>query len=499
MVSGAVEAGRSPLLTGTGGWFQCCTPAEIAAFDPDELRQRLEAFLEYARSELRRVGHPEARPPAPPERVAYPTDPKVIAHSVPVAWGSPRRAAVVRLPTNCNREPIDRRGIARQGRARASRAPPSGDGDSSDSDPDPNVPNDGANNHSRFFCAWRPAMSGPGIVASNDRVRERSPRAARAPARQHHQLGRSPERRSPAAAGGSSMTDTPLAAAFRYAGHLGWPVFPVGLLRQPNGKIEKRPLTPHGLKDASRDPAVIEGWWGRYSGAAVGMPTGSASGVVILDVDCKDPAAYGPDTLDDLGMSVLPNVPISHTISGGWHNLFATNPEIDIRNSEGRSGLGPGLDVRGSGGFIVLPSGTVMIRNLGWHRGYFWDPHCNLDTMPLRPAPAWLGHRTKKANSAAKQRRSLGERFDPQKALDEACANIRNAGPGEKYHTIRREPFIVACLVRDRLLDEKTARHAVDAALKGLERHAADHEHMWAMADGAWSEGLAAPQRRASR
>jgi hypothetical protein len=302
----------------------------------------------------------------------------------------------------------------------------------------------------------------------------------------------------------SSLKFTPLEIALDYATRFGLPVFPVALIRQPNGKIEKRPLTPHGLKDATRDLSTIEMMWRATPGAAIGMPTGTPSGINVLDVDCKDPKAYGPDTLADLGIPFLPVVPISHTISCGFHLLFGPNPEVDLRNSAGTSGLGLGLDFRGSGGFIVLPSGTVAIRNgtnYETSEGYWWDPHHNLDTAPLIPAPAWLGHRTKKTTSAPSSRhRHDGRRFDPVRVLDEACANIRTAGPGDKYRTVRREPFIVGCLVRDRFLDERTAWHALKGAIAGLERHAANVAHMWKAAEGAFAEGLAAPSaRRAGR
>jgi hypothetical protein len=240
----------------------------------------------------------------------------------------------------------------------------------------------------------------------------------------------------------SSLKFTPLEIAADYAVRFGLPVFPVALIRLPNGKIEKRPITPHGLKDATRDLKVIEAMWRATPGAAIGMPTGSASDVNVLDVDCKDPKAYGLDTLADLGLPFLPVVPISHTISCGFHLLFGPNPEIDLHNSAGTSGLGAGLDLRGSGGFVVLPSGTVAIRNgttIEMSEGYWWDPHYNLDTAPLIPAPAWLGHRTKKAASTTSSpHHHDGRRFDPVRLLDEACANIRNAGPGERHDTMIR-------------------------------------------------------------
>jgi hypothetical protein len=281
---------------------------------------------------------------------------------------------------------------------------------------------------------------------------------------------------------------TPLEWAFRYAGHFGLPVFPVIVTASGH----KCPAIPKreggsGHKDATTDPGRIEWWWGgRYRDALIGMPTGLASHVVILDVDVKDDGRNGFDTLADLGKPLLPDTVMTHTRSGGVHIWFAYDGNPEIRNSAGASGLGRALDIRGEGGWVVLPGGNS---------GYTWDPHHDLENTELRPVPAWLGHKTKQPRTSTSTHD--GKRFDPQRSLDEACNNIRRAGDADKYHTIRREPFIVACLVRDRLLDKNVARHALDAALADLEKRASNPRHMWNMAAGAWDEGLASGRRAA--
>jgi Bifunctional DNA primase/polymerase, N-terminal len=98
----------------------------------------------------------------------------------------------------------------------------------------------------------------------------------------------------------------------------------------------------------------------------------------VLDVDVKDPTRNGFDSLAELGLVPLPDTPLVHTQSGGLHIYFAAG-EHDIRNSAGR--LGPGLDVRGAGGYVILPSPRS---------GYTWDPHANLRSRPLAPPPACL-------------------------------------------------------------------------------------------------------------
>ncbi len=140
---------------------------------------------------------------------------------------------------------------------------------------------------------------------------------------------------------------TPLDAALGYAGR-GWPVFPCR--EREHGR--KRPYTPRGFLDASTDAAIIERWWRQWPEALIGLPTGSPSGVVVLDVDVKDHRANGFDTLEDLG-HVVPSSPLVHTVSGRLHVYFA-NPERELRCSAGV--IGPGLDVRAQGGYVIVPS-----------------------------------------------------------------------------------------------------------------------------------------------
>jgi hypothetical protein len=49
-----------------------------------------------------------------------------------------------------------------------------------------------------------------------------------------------------------------LTAALRLAQT--FPIFPVAIYRDGD-KVAKQPITPHGFKSASRDPAQIIEWW----------------------------------------------------------------------------------------------------------------------------------------------------------------------------------------------------------------------------------------------
>jgi len=135
-----------------------------------------------------------------------------------------------------------------------------------------------------------------------------------------------------------------LTAALAYAAN-GWRVFPV----KPGAKT---PITKHGFKDASTDGDRLRAWWRRWPTANIGLATGRASGIWVLDVD----GDRGLTTLAALEASHEP-LPASQRVrtgSGGLHVYFRyPKPGTEIYNSAGQVGLG--IDVRGKGGYVVAP------------------------------------------------------------------------------------------------------------------------------------------------
>jgi Bifunctional DNA primase/polymerase, N-terminal len=96
--------------------------------------------------------------------------------------------------------------------------------------------------------------------------------------------------------------------------------------------LDKRPLIANGFKAAKRiEPP---GYW-----PLVGVPTGSASGIDVVDVD--------PDGMDWLAENPLQTR--RHRTPRGWHLLF--RHADGVRCSAGR--IARGVDVRGDGGFVV--------------------------------------------------------------------------------------------------------------------------------------------------
>jgi hypothetical protein len=179
-------------------------------------------------------------------------------------------------------------------------------------------------------------------------------------------------------------------AALRYA-EAGMAVFPCHYVVEHDGHLScscgdpkctnagKHPYAmraPKGLLSATTDLRQIERWWGVGTTYNVGARTGRESGVVVIDID---PRHGGPEALTALEerYGALPVTRRHLTGSLGQHILFR-HPGRPIRNNAGK--LGPGLDVRGDGGYIIVPPS----RHISGRR------YVVIDDIPLADMPVWL-------------------------------------------------------------------------------------------------------------
>jgi hypothetical protein len=181
-------------------------------------------------------------------------------------------------------------------------------------------------------------------------------------------------------------TQTRVLAASPYL-ERGWALFPV--YWAADGRCAcgdegctspaKHPLVAHGFRDASTDPAQVAAWFERWPYANLALACGAVSGVVTADLDVpKNGTANGLATwaaLEALHGTVVTLEAL--TPSGGRH-LYFGHPGVPIKT--GRDLLGPGVDVRGDGGYVLVPPSTGVNG-----RAYKW-----MNDKPLAPLPKWL-------------------------------------------------------------------------------------------------------------
>ncbi|MCC6740935.1 MAG: DUF3987 domain-containing protein [Planctomycetia bacterium] len=151
----------------------------------------------------------------------------------------------------------------------------------------------------------------------------------------------------------------------------GLPVFPV--------KKDKTPATLHGHLDASLDAAKITEMFAAAPEDA-GLACATGNGVVVLDVDPRHNGDDSLDTLTEGGKRPLPPTPQVLTGGGGRHFYFSVPPGVRVPC---RTGLLSGLDVRGDGGYVVMPP---SVHASG--RRYEWE--ASSEGVPLAPVPDWL-------------------------------------------------------------------------------------------------------------
>jgi hypothetical protein len=171
---------------------------------------------------------------------------------------------------------------------------------------------------------------------------------------------------------------TPHQAAHHYANR-GWRVLPITPGR-------KHPPIQGWQDAATTDHDTIDNWWtGLYRDHGVGIATGPATGLWVLDIDVSD-GKPGRTNLDHLQNQHgrLPATVTAATGSNGRHLLFTWDPQHPVTNGHATH-LPPGLDIRGAGGQIVAPP-TIHPNGTP----YRWLPGRAPGDLQVADAPDWL-------------------------------------------------------------------------------------------------------------
>ncbi|MEU5944151.1 bifunctional DNA primase/polymerase [Micromonospora sp. NPDC047465] len=292
-----------------------------------------------------------------------------------------------------------------------------------------------------------------------------------------------------------------LAAALAYAAH-GWPVFMLGPSKRPVAncracpKAEEDPghnrdacdcLTCHGFYAATTDPNRVAAIVDAVPRGQLALRTGTASGLVVVDID---PGHGGADTLALLiADGLTPCTARVRTGSGGLH-LYYRHPGRHVPCSQGKpgQGLGPGIDVKADGGYVVLPP-SVHPRT---SRPYRWIPGQPVKEMPpalltactpppAPPAPAVTG---------PTRLREAGGISHPDRLLAVLLDRITTAPEGTRRPTLYGVARGVARMVAADAISYDDAIAALTDA--GRKAEQTDRDIRAAIRGGFRAEGVAA-------
>jgi hypothetical protein len=119
----------------------------------------------------------------------------------------------------------------------------------------------------------------------------------------------------------------------------------------------KSPLTRNGFKDATQDEQQIRRWWSANPEALVGVPTGSITGLVVIDYDHRSASSAAQDWISEHQFELTKTrVHATGGGSGGRHYLFKAPAGVKIRGGASVV-LGKvkreGLDIRAEGGYVI--------------------------------------------------------------------------------------------------------------------------------------------------
>lgn len=243
----------------------------------------------------------------------------------------------------------------------------------------------------------------------------------------------------------------------------GIPVFPL----RPG---HKKPLTEHGLNDATTDVATITLWWQRHPDANIG----AATGVVFDCIDVDGPE--GAASLDALYPSGWPaTIASDRTPRPGGTHLFVPPMGAPVK-----ANLHPSVDTRGAGGYVVLPPSTLVeLRDadnqIEQHAGtYAW----NGETPTFGPAQlatvrackpwrrVWEASAPVATPTAprAPLAPSQGTTRYGVRVLDAEAATVATAGRGGRNDALNRAAYKVGQLVPHEVTEADAAAALLDAA-----------------------------------
>lgn len=175
-------------------------------------------------------------------------------------------------------------------------------------------------------------------------------------------------------------------------------------------------------KRATTDAEIIKNWARKFPNANIGIATGEQSGLLVIDLDGDDGICAWEALL--AANSQIDDTVTVRTGSGGRHIWFAYPEGADLTISA--STIAPKIDMRGEGGYIVVPPSIHKSGNR-----YEFLEGCSPHDLVVAQAPAWL---IQACGKKGKAKPGPKENKTKQKPGSDGKRDEAKSGQGQSEH-----------------------------------------------------------------
>lgn len=245
-------------------------------------------------------------------------------------------------------------------------------------------------------------------------------------------------------------------------------------------EISDKIPTPRYIPLAHQSKKPKGKWGGTEPLAFTGKETSygidcGASGLVVVDCDVKndlDGVSAFMGLCEESG-----GIPDTYTVSspnGGLHFYFLADRSFPVKTTAGTR-LGPGIDIRAYGGYIVGPGSTIRLEN-----GQLGTYDANDDELPIAPIPTWLREKLYVPDEKAQggtvsleqdkkqkkmQKDSPGgnnmEAAEKQNAIAWAITQMQSSPAGQRNAILNKTAYFLGC----KRVTEEDASKLIDEAM----------------------------------
>jgi hypothetical protein len=241
--------------------------------------------------------------------------------------------------------------------------------------------------------------------------------------------------------------------------NLGFKIFPLG-----HGSKLPAIKGGKGFKDATDDPKQIDAWARAYPKCNIAVATGEPSGIVVIDVDPRNGGIASISKLAGAG-NLFPPCPTAKTGNNGRHMYFRL--PVGLKSSKDR--LGPGIDVKSTGGYVVAAPSWIAPTDAGPGGTYQWL--MTPETTPIPPLPRWVIERLMPAPKPARKYEPMQSSEMAHRSLEGIAKRVATAPNGSRNNILNWAAYTAGQMIRQgkisgALADQRLTEAALAAGLE---------------------------------